>query len=41
MKNISIIKDIFGREITASIKQIEEDVLCMRIRLKSQEEDGE
>lgn len=42
IKNINIIiKDAFGREIKASIEQIEEDVLRMRMGLESWEQDGE
>lgn len=42
MKDIKIIiKDAFGREIKASIEQIKEDVLRMRMGLASQEQDGE
>lgn len=42
MKDINIIiKDVFDREIKASIEQIEEDVLRMRMGLEPQEQDGE
>ena len=41
IKNINIIiKDAFGREIKASIEQIEEYGLRMRLGLEPQEQDG-